>query len=345
VRKRRYSNLSSGRNPVYACFVLLENFRLKVFRAVAEHLSFRKAGEVLYLTQPAVTLQIKALEDELGAKLFERSASGVRITEGGKLLLEYAEQMHRLATEAEGRLAALKGEIASDLILGASTTIAQYVLPRLLADFFRAYSAIRLQVFSENTEHVAEGVANGRFGLGLIEGPPRRRDLKVQPWFDDELLLVVPAGHEWAGLGTIAAEDLVGVPLVMRELGSGSRQVVESGLQKAGIRLGSLRIVMELDSTEAILSCIEAGLGVGFASEWALVRRAEARIATLRLSNGKISRTFSLVSAQGPELPPSAMALQRFLQDRVPSKANQHAVRAASMPPVSSRRSVRSNPE
>jgi DNA-binding transcriptional LysR family regulator len=318
-------------DSVYACFVLLENFRLKVFRAVAEHLSFRKAGEVLYLTQPAVTLQIKALEDELATKLFERSAYGVRVTEAGKLLLQYAMQMHQLANEAERRLAALKGEIAGDLILGASTTIAQYVLPPLLADFCRTYSAIRLQVFSENTEHVAEGVANGRFGFGLIEGPPKRRDLKVQPWFDDELLLVVPAGHEWAGLGTIAPEALVGVPLVMRELGSGSRRVVENGLQKTGIRLGSLRIVMELDSTEAILSCIEAGLGVGFVSEWALVRRSEARsIATLRLSSGKISRSFALVSAQGPELSPSATALQRFLQGRVPSSPNQHAATAAS---------------
>jgi DNA-binding transcriptional LysR family regulator len=112
------------------CFVLLEIFRLKVFRAVAKHLSFRKAGEVLYLTQPAVTLQIKALEDELGTKLFERSAHGVQVTEACKLLLQYPEQMHQLANEAERRLAALNGEIAGDMILGASTTIALHVLPR-----------------------------------------------------------------------------------------------------------------------------------------------------------------------------------------------------------------------
>lgn len=232
--------------------------------------------------------------------------------------------MYQLADEAEGQLAALKGETAGELILGASTTIAQYVLPALLADFSRTYPAIRLQVFSQNTEHVAEGVATGRFGLGLIEGPPKRRDLKVQPWFDDELLLVVPAGHEWAGLGMIEPEALAEAPLVMRELGSGSRHVVENGLQKAGLRLGTLRIVMELDSTEAILSCIEAGLGVGFVSEWALVRRTEThRIASLRLSGGKISRTFALVSAQGPELQAAAATLQNFLLDRAPPKARQ----------------------
>jgi DNA-binding transcriptional LysR family regulator len=297
-------------------------------------LSFRKAGEALYLTQPAVTLQIKALEDEVGAKLLERSASGVQLTEAGKILLQYADRMHQLANEAEGRLAALKGETAGDLILGASTTIAQYVLPPLLADFARAYPGIRLQVFSENTEQVADGVATGRFGLGLIEGPPKRRDLRVQPWFDDELLLVVPAGHEWQGLGVIPPKALVGAPLVMREQGSGSRHVVENGLQKAGLRLVSLRIVMELDSTEAILSCIEAGLGVGFVSEWALVRRIDKhRIATLRLNGGKMCRSLALLSAQGPELQTSAASLQRFLLDRVPPKPSEPATKIASKSP------------
>ena len=110
--------------------------------------------------------------------------------------------MHQLADEAEDRLAALKGETAGELVRGASTTIAQYVLPALLADFSRTYPAIRLPVFSDR-------------------GAAERRDLRVQPWLDDELLLVVPAGHEWAGLGIIAPEALVDAPLVMRELGSG----------------------------------------------------------------------------------------------------------------------------
>ena len=128
----------------------------------------------------------------------------------------------------------------------------------------------------------------------------------------------------------IAPEALVGAPLVMRELGSGSRHVVENAMQKAGLRLGSLRIVMELDSTEAILSCIEAGLGVGFVSEWALVRRTNSHlIAALRLSAGKIFRSFALVSAQGPDLQPLAMTLEHFLQGRVPPKLGQQGRRSA----------------
>jgi DNA-binding transcriptional LysR family regulator len=299
---------------------MLENFRLKVFRAVAQHLSFRKAGEALYLTQPAVTQQVKALEEELAAKLFQRSASGVRLTEAGKILLEYAERLHQLANEAENRVAALKGDPAGELVLGASTTIAQYVLPALLAEFSRTYPGIQLQVLSANTEHIAEGVANGSFGLGLIEGPPLRRDLKVEKWFDDELLLIVPRDHEWADLGSIRAERLLEVPLVIRERGSGSRHVVEHVLQKAGIRLGALRIIMELDSTEAILSCIEAGLGVGFVSEWAITRRRDpGSLATLRLSGEMIRRSFLIVSPQGPELQTTAATMLRFLQARVPA--------------------------
>jgi len=267
---------------------------------------------------------VKTLEEELGIKLFERSASGVRLTEARKVLLECAQELRHLADTAESRLAALRGEAAGALALGASTTIAQYVLPSLLAEFSLSFPAIQLQVFSENTEHIAEGVASKRFGLGLIEGPAQRRDLKVERWFDDELLLIVPIAHEWAERRTITADKLLGAPLVMRERGSGTRHVVERGLQKAGLRLSGLRIAMELDSTEAIISCIEAGLGVGFVSQWALRRRAAGQsLATLRLTEGKICRSFSLVSPQGPELQPPAATMLRFLQSRVPVSAAQ----------------------
>jgi DNA-binding transcriptional LysR family regulator len=299
---------------------MLENFRLKVFRAVAENMSFRKAGEKLYLSQPAVTLQIKALEDELSTSVFERSASGVKLTAAGKILLDYSERLSRLAEEAENKLANLKGQAAGELVLGASTTLAQYVLPPHLAAFARRFPAIQLQMFSQNTEHIAEGVAARHFGLGLIEGPPLRRDLKVEPWFEDELLLTVPVGHEWAEAGVIAAERLQQVPFILRERGSGSRHVVETGLQKAGVRLSSLRIAMELDSTEAMLSCIEAGLGVGIVSKWALDRRLRAHsLVTVRIEGQQITRTFSFVLAQGPVVQPAVETMMRFLQNAVPA--------------------------
>jgi DNA-binding transcriptional LysR family regulator len=294
---------------------MLENFRLRVFRAVAAHLSFRKAAEQLYLTQPAITLQIKTLEDEMGARLFERRATGVTLTEAGKSLLPYAVQLARMAEEAENTLAQLKGEASGELALGASTTIAQYVLPSHLAGFARRFPSIHLRVSSENTERIVEGVVSGRFGLGLIEGPSRSREVKVERWFADELVIVVPKSHEWASLSSIPAASLVGVPLLMRERGSGSRRVIEQGLQKAGLRLNHLTIAMELDSTEAILSCIEAGLGIGFASVWAVDRRGLDRtFAKIHVEKHLLTRNFSFALPVAPNLSTPAAAMKRFLE-------------------------------
>lgn len=294
---------------------MLENFRLRVFRAVADHLSFRKAGEQLYLTQPAITLQIKTLEDEVGTKLFERRATGVTLTEAGKSLLHRAVQLAKLAEEAENDLAQLRGEASGELALGASTTIAQYVLPPRLAVFARRFPSIHLRVASENTERIVEGVASGRFGLGLIEGPAMSREIRVETWFEDELVVVVPKGHEWASLDSVPAANLMGVPLIMRERGSGSRHVIEEGLQKAGLRLGQLTIVMELDSSEAILSCIEAGLGVGFASVWAFDRRGLDRtLAKVHLERHSLTRNFSFAMPATPNLSAPAAAMKRFLE-------------------------------
>lgn len=299
---------------------MLENFRLRVFRAVARQLSFRKAAEALYITQPAVTLQIKTLEEEIGAKLFERSASGVRLTAAGDALLGYAERLHQIAAEAESEISRLNGTTVGEVILGASTTIAQYVLPGSLAEFARHYPDVRLRVHSQNTEHTAEGVSSGSFHFGMIEGPPQRRDLKVQKWFDDELLLVVPEQHEWAGLAVIDAAHLERVPLIVRERGSGTRHVVDDCLGKAGVHLDALHLAMELDSTEAILACVEEGLGVGFVSEWALVKRDASRtLATLRLKNAPIRRSFSFIWPQGAQVSGVPGILQRFLSDRTPA--------------------------
>jgi LysR family transcriptional regulator, transcriptional activator of the cysJI operon len=153
----------------------LENFRLRVFRAVAEHLSFRKAAEHLLLTQPAVTLQIKALEDSLGVRLFDRSARGISLTVQGKLLLPYAEKMAELAAQAERELGAAEGAVSGDLSIGVSTTIAQYVLPWLLGAFLGENARVQIALHSGNTRDIVDMVLDGKASLGLIEGPAGSR--------------------------------------------------------------------------------------------------------------------------------------------------------------------------
>jgi LysR family transcriptional regulator, transcriptional activator of the cysJI operon len=296
----------------------LENFRLVVFRAVAEQQSFRKAAEELYLTQPAVSLQIKALEEELGVQLFDRSGPRAGLTPAGTILLDHARRVHHLLAQAEDRIAALSGDHAGKLTLGASTTIAQYVLPRLLGEFCAENPRIELTLMSGNTEHIVNEVRESKIPLGFIEGPPRARDVRTEPFLRDEILLIAPAAHEWAERGSATCADLTSTPLLMRERGSGTRRITEMALEKQGLKCRALHIAMELDSTEAIKSAVEAGLGVGFVSRWAIAKdlRLGKSFKIVEMKGLRIHRDFLLVTAKGPELQGPAKEFRRFLAAR-----------------------------
>lgn len=296
----------------------LENFRLVVFRAVAEHLSFRRAAEELYLTQPAVSLQIKALEDDLAVKLFDRSGSHVRLTAAGEVLLRHARNLHALLMEAEAEIAAAVGDRGGHLALGASTTIAQYVLPRLLGEFRKLHPRVRLRMISGNTEQIVRALEKGKIGLGLIEGPARSRDVKTQPFLLDLLVLIVPVSRDWPERQTIPVTEIARMPLVMREHGSGSRHVVEAALETHGLRRGALQIVMNLDSTEAIKSAVESGLGAGFVSRSALAM--DARLGTsfriVEIEGLRIQRELLIASHRGPQPLGPENEFRRFLLAR-----------------------------
>jgi DNA-binding transcriptional LysR family regulator len=297
----------------------VENFRLKVFRTVAEVMSFRKAAEVLHLSQPAVSQQIRALEEEARVRLFDRAGgdghgSQIALTEAGRVLLVYANRAAATMAEAERALAALNHEVTGELRLGASTTVAQYLLPRILGAFLKQYPHVRMSVVSGNTEEIAEAVAEERVALGIIEGPAMRRDVKTEPMAPDELVLIVNPGHAWAQRkGGIPVAELGAVPLLMRERGSGSRRVVERALKEAGLPLKSLKVAMELDSTEAIISGVEAELGVGFVSRWAVGKALRlGSVKVVKVAGLRMVREFSFVHVAGAEASGAAAAFQRF---------------------------------
>jgi DNA-binding transcriptional LysR family regulator len=296
-----------------------ENFRLKVFRAVAEEMSFRKAAEVLHLSQPAVSQQIRALEEEAGVRLFDRGGgeghgTQIALTEAGRVLLGYATTAAETMEEARRALAELNHEVAGELRMGASTTVAQYVLPRILGAFLRQYPQVRLSLISGNTEQIAEAVAEEKVALGIIEGPAMRRDVKTERMVQDEMVLIVGPQHAWANRkGPVAIEELTKAPFLLRERGSGSRRVVERALRRAGVPVRSLRVVMELDSTEAIISGVEAELGVGFVSRWAIGK--VLRLGTVRVvgvEGLEIRRDFSFIRLAGTEATGAVAAFQRF---------------------------------
>jgi DNA-binding transcriptional LysR family regulator len=296
----------------------LENFRLVVFRAVAEQLSFRKAAEELYLTQPAVSLQIKALEEDLGIQLFDRRGAQVELTEAGRLLFRFSEQSKALLHEAEQAIAQLTGDHAGKLALGASTTIAQYVLPRLLGEFEREHPRVRPTLISGNTEVIVRAVEEQRIAMGLIEGPAHSRQVRTEPFLVDEMVLIVPASHEWAERNYVRTDEIPGVELLMRERGSGSRRVVEMALERHHLKRSSLRILMELDSTEAIKSAVEAGLGAGFISRWALAKDARlgSSFKIIDVKGLEMRRDFLMVYRAGPGPQGTAQEFRRFLMAR-----------------------------
>jgi len=277
----------------------LENFRLKVFRVVAEYLSFHKAAESLFLTQPAVTRQIKALENDLGVRLFDRTTSQIVLTRQGSVLLGHAKKLAQLVSEAERELIPDDGKPSGELPLGASTTIAQYVLPCLLRIFLEENPRVQISLHSGNTGEIVRLLLENKVSLGLIEGPARARGVHAEPFIEDELVLITPVHFQFERL---SSSELVRFALLLREHGSGSRRVVESALEKAGLKLKSFKKVMELDSTEAIKSAVEVGLGVGFVSRWAVAKELElALLKITQVDSIRVARHFSLISRAGPE--------------------------------------------
>ncbi len=293
----------------------MENFRLKVFRAVAHHRNFSRAADELLLTQPAVTQQVKALEEEYGAPLFDRTGGRVSLTAAGEILLPFAEQLKSLSDRAYEAVRSAGGSPSGPLTVGASQTIGQYLLPKFIAGFAMRHPRVAVKAVGGNTDAILEALTRRGIQLAMIEGPALRKDLRVEPFMEDHLALVVPASHDWAGQ-QIALGDLASTPLLMREFGSGTRRVVERALRQAGMRKKDLRIAMELDSTEGLLSGVEAGLGVAFVSRWAV--RNQLVLGTLRLARVeglKLTRMFSLAYPAGPEPSGNAGAFRRFLME------------------------------
>lgn len=292
----------------------LENFRLKVFRAVAEHLNFHKAAEQLFLTQPAVTLQIKALESDLRVRLFDRKGGRVSLTRQGSILLTYANKLAALSSEAERELCCKDGRVSGELSLGVSTTIAQYVLSRLIRAFLAENPLLDLALHSGNTSEIVRLLLDGKVSVGLIEGPARDRGVRSEPFMEDELVPIAPLD---AAFNYLSGSAFVREKLLIREHGSGSRQVVEAALKKAGYPLKAFKKVVILDSTEAIKSAVEVCHGIGFVSRWAIPKELElGTLKVVKVKGVRATRQFSVITRAGPEPQGPAGALRTFALER-----------------------------
>ncbi len=276
--------------------VCMEDHKLKVFCTVAETRSFSKTSEIIHLTQPAVSLQIQALEEKYETKLFDRSSSTVTLTPAGEILYRYAKEILSLYSSAEKAIGKQIGLVKGSLTVGAGSNIGNYILPTLITEFRQTHPKSKIYLLVSNSKRVVDLLNAGNIDLGLVEGDVSRQKIVVKKILTDELLLIVPPGHHWAKRREIPVNELVKEPFILRESGSGTRQMIEKFLGRHGITLHDLKISAILGSTEAIKDAVENGLGISIISRWAA--RKEKKYGTLQLlslKEEKMARDFSLI--------------------------------------------------
>ena len=240
--------------------------RLQVFHAVAKHLSFTKAADALCMTQPAVTFQIKQLEEHLNTRLFDRAQGRITLTPAGQVALEYAQRILALSAELDTRLKEMSGQAAGPLLIGASMTIGEYVLPRLIGEFKARFPAVVPTLFVGNSEAVQDRVAERTLDLGFIEGDSHLSTLHSEVCCEDELHVVCAPSHPMAKEAGATPASLTQHPYIGREAGSGTRAVIDRYLQQVGVAPESMKVVVELGSPEAIKGLVATGLGFALMS-------------------------------------------------------------------------------
>lgn len=276
------------------------DFRLKVFDTVARRLSFTKAADELCITQPAVTRHVKELERLMNLRLFERRGNRVTLTEGGQILLKHTEAMQDISRQLEHDISLVKEAHRGSIKLGASTTIAQYVLPPLLARFHRVYTDVRLHMVNANTEEIEHALLQQRISLGVIEGDSKRRDINYTPFARDEILLVCSSKNPLATKEEIRLEELVRQPLLLREPGSGTLEVILHGLKNAGIKMTDMNVEMNLGSSESIKSYLLHSHCIAFISEHAIEKELkEGSLKTIRIRKLSMHRQFFFITPLG----------------------------------------------
>jgi len=253
--------------------------RLQVFHTVARLLSFTKAAETLHMTQPAVTFQVRQLEEHFNTRLFDRTHNRISLTDAGVRVNEYAERIFQLYGEMENSIREMTGEISGAVTIGASTTVAEYMLPSLLGDFKEKYPEVNLHLKVSNSEGIVSMVENNTIDLGVVESPVANKNLMVEICKYDQLVVIMPPNHPLAERRQVSFKDILQYPFICREEGSGTREVISEYLGSMSCCDRDLNIVMELGSPEAIKGAVEAGMGLSVVSSATIQK--ELKLGTL----------------------------------------------------------------
>ena len=278
----------------------MDEFRLRVFVTAARTLSFSKCAAALNITQPAVSRHIGELEARYGMPLFTRGTSGVALTKAGGLLLSHAEGLLSAYQKMDYDMELLSQTSQGRLSIGASTTIAMYLLPPVLASFMELSGGVEVSMLSGNSENVEQWLRDGTVDIGFVENASRRPWLHYEPLMADELVLVAGTQGRYGALESVTPEELKGLPLVLRENGSGTREIIERALSRRGIRVEDLNVVIELSSTEAIKSFVRSSDTLAIVSVIALHRElADGSLRIVDIDGVDMPREFATAVRPG----------------------------------------------
>jgi len=275
----------------------MEDHKLRVFCAVAETKSFSKASELIHLTQPAVSLQIQAMEELYETRLFDRSGNSINLTPAGEILYKRAKEILALYAEAQHNISEITGAIKGSLSIGASSTIGNYLLPHIIAAFKKKVPQVNISLVVSNTKTITERLNAGEIDIALVEGDVSKQRFSVETLISDELVVTMSPAHPWAERRSLSAIELTKEPLILREEGSGTRQIILKQLEEHGIKLDQLKIALVMGSTEAIKGAVEEGLGVSIMSGWAVrkwIKLGLLKVATFK--DLKFNRNFTIIS-------------------------------------------------
>ena len=278
--------------------------RHQVFIEVANQLSFSKAAEILFISQPAISKHIKALEGYYKTTLFERSANAIRLTEAGKILQQHLLEASALQQKLEFKISTINNQLKAkgQLKLGASTTVALYIIPKVLSAFHQQYPDVRISLLNRNTDTIVSALLNHDIDVGIVEGQTKINTLMYEPFMTDEVVPVCSAKSAIAQKGSLTIRELKTVPIALREQGSGTLSAIRFHLQKQGVKMSDLNVGVRLAGTEALKNFLREDYCLGFLPKKAVTKElASGELTAIKIKGLNITRSFYFIMRRGSE--------------------------------------------
>lgn len=304
----------------------MDLWQLHIFYKVVDLKSFSRAGRAVHLSQPTVSSHIKDLEDHFDCRLVDRLAKEALPTKAGRLLYRYAKRMIALRDEVESAMAEFKGKIKGSLDLGGSTIPGAFVLPAIIGTFTTRFPEVNVSLTIADTQQIIDAILSGDLELAVVGAAASNANIVQTRLVDDEMCLVVPAGHRWAGKKRITAQQLFSEPFIIREHGSGTLKSIQNSFSDAGLNINDLKIVARIGSTEAIRQGVKSRIGVTILSAIAVTEDVAAgKLKTLSIDGLNLKRSFFLTHHRNRSLSPLSKTFIDFINSQFSSASIEHS--------------------